>query len=693
MRDSARYLALICLLILCALSSELSAQIVVKTANPSSVSVVVGSAPPNARKVPDTIFGSFLEPIGDSINHGLSAEILTNPSLEGGLWNHTNLEKMFTEQPELISSSNGFGLPLPWEPLDRKAGRRFALHFGDAANTWQSVELMGVPGFDVGIKQRVYLPVQRTLDYNVSFYAKHLQGSSQITVLLLSHDTEKALAQAKVRAVNSVWTKYSAKLTLQAGAVQPLQQVDFAVKVADDERVDVDEFSLMPQDAVDGLDPDVIALSKAMGMTELRLAGNFSSYYDWRDGIGPLDRRLTMENIAWGIPEYNKFGTDEFLAFCKMVHAVPQFGLNMGSGTPLEAADWVRYIRQHYKGKVIYELGNELYGKWQVGWVPVDQIAARTLAFSKAVRSVDPNAEIIATGGMPQSFEKWNGQQLSNPPGTFNYLSTHFIRRTNEVALSGASDDFMAAAAYALPFAVGHNFQRMHAQVDAVPGYSHKVHFAITEWLFSSRGKGERVFTNQSPNSKNEGGAIMVAGVFNTLIRTIPIVSISDMTGLMEFAGIWKRREQVYVTPSYYVFRMYSSVKGNMILPVKTDSGTYDVHGGVQGFENMAGIPYIDVVATMSPDGKSMTLFCINRDLAKDTPVRIDPGAFHHGGMADVQQLKAASRYEVNDEVHPQQVIPTSSTLTVSRTGPFTYTLPHESVTMIRLRADTAASQ
>ena len=78
-------------------------------------------------------------------------------------------------------------------------------------------------------------------------------------------------------------------------------------------------------------------MAKAMNITELRFGGNFSSYYHWRDGVGPADQRLTMENIAWGIPEYNDFGTDEFLQLCDLLGVVPQFDLNMGSGTPEEA--------------------------------------------------------------------------------------------------------------------------------------------------------------------------------------------------------------------------------------------------------------------------------------------------------------------------------------------------------------------
>lgn len=670
----------------CVASWPAGAQVTETTPNPGTVSIVVGAPARDSRTIPAELFGSFLEPIGDSINHGLSAEILTNPSLESGLWNQANLEQMFDSQPELIRSSNAFNLPLPWEPLDPKAGRRFEVQYGDAANSWQSLEIMGVEGFQTGIVQQVYLPVHRTLTYKVSLYARHLEGPDRLTVLLRSHETGEVFAKAAITANSDTWTRYSATLTLTSGQLKPLQAVDFGVAVEPEERIDVDELSLMPSDAIDGFDPDVVAMASAMNSTELRFGGNFTSSYHWRDGIGPLDKRVTMQNLAWGIPEYNDFGTDEFLNFCKLIHAVPQFDLNMGSGTPLEAEAWVRYIRQHYDGKVVYELGNELWGRYQMGWVPVDQIAARTVAFSKAVRAVDPDAEIIATGERPQSFEKWNAELLNDPPGTYSDISTHFIRTTNQVALSDASPDFMAEAAYALPFAVGREFKQMQDQVNAIPALRDKVHFALTEWLFNSRGKGERVFNNASPNWGNEGGALMAAGMFNTMIRTNPDVSFADMTGILEFAGIWKRKEQVYGTPAYYTFRLYTSVKGDTILPVRTDSGQYGVRGAVQPSENMDGIPYVDVVAGLSPDRRILTLFCINRGLSKDTPVRFDLGWFHPEGQVEVQTVRAASRYEQNDETAPRRVVPEASSFPVAGSGAISYTLPPESVVELRFQ-------
>ena len=122
------------------------AQLTRQAPTPPVVSVVVHGDQPGG-VVPATLFGSFLEPIGTSINQGLVAQVFVNPSLEGGLWNHVNLENMFREQPGLIASSNSTGIPLPWEPLNKAAGNCYKLLVGDAANSWQSLELMGRPRY------------------------------------------------------------------------------------------------------------------------------------------------------------------------------------------------------------------------------------------------------------------------------------------------------------------------------------------------------------------------------------------------------------------------------------------------------------------------------------------------------------------------------------------------------------------
>jgi alpha-L-arabinofuranosidase len=265
-------------------------------------------------------------------------------------------------------------------------------------------------------------------------------------------------------------------------------------------------------------------------------------------------------------------------------------------------------------------------------------------------------------------------------------LSLHFILGTNRTVKEPATPDFAAAAAYALPYAVGPYFDKVQAQIDEHPGHKDKVHLAVTEWLFNSKGFGERNFTNESPSWMNAGGAVMAAGFLNTVLRHSNEITITDMTGLMEFAGIWKRREQVYAVPAFYVFQMYTAVKGDEVLATTTDSGTYLVTGGIRPLDAVDGVPSVDVVATRSADGGFVTLLCVNRSIDEDLPVSFDTGAMHVLGPAEMHQIKASSRYERNDEVEPNHVVPLDSTIAPTGNGKLTVILPHESVSVVRVR-------
>jgi alpha-N-arabinofuranosidase len=76
--------------------------------------------------------------------------------------------------------------------------------------------------------------------------------------------------------------------------------------------------SLMPDDNVEGMRADTLALLKELRAPIFRWpGGNFVSGYDWRDGIGDRDRRPPRTNPAWTGVEHNDFGMHEFIRFCR----------------------------------------------------------------------------------------------------------------------------------------------------------------------------------------------------------------------------------------------------------------------------------------------------------------------------------------------------------------------------------------
>ena len=108
-----------------------------------------------------------------------------------------------------------------------------------------------------------------------------------------------------------------------------------------------------------GFREDVIGLICELNVPIVRYpGGNFLSGYDWRDGIGPREKRPTRLDLAWLTTETNEFGTDEFMKWCKKTGITPMMAVNMGTGTILDAAHLVEYCN-HAGGTTISDLRRE----------------------------------------------------------------------------------------------------------------------------------------------------------------------------------------------------------------------------------------------------------------------------------------------------------------------------------------------
>ena len=95
----------------------------------------------------------------------------------------------------------------------------------------------------------------------------------------------------------------------------------------------------------DGVRLDVVAALKKLKVPVLRWPGGcFADTYHWKDGVGPKKERPSMLNVWWGnVKEDNSFGTNEFLNMCELLGAEPYLSGNVGSGTPQELSDWIKY--------------------------------------------------------------------------------------------------------------------------------------------------------------------------------------------------------------------------------------------------------------------------------------------------------------------------------------------------------------
>jgi alpha-N-arabinofuranosidase len=195
----------------------------------------------------------------------------------------------------------------------------------------------------------------------------------------------------------------------------------------------------MPADNGAGWRADTVALLKQLDAPVYRWpGGNFVSGYDWRDGIGDRDRRPPRKNPAWMGVEHNDVGIHEFMAFCRLVKTEPYIAVNSGLGDVKSAADEVEYVNgaasspmgqlraknghpEPYACKW-WSIGNEMYGDWQLGHMPLKEYVQRHNTFADAMRARDPSIRLIGVGAVGE----WSEAMMANCAGHMDLVSEHF---------------------------------------------------------------------------------------------------------------------------------------------------------------------------------------------------------------------------------------------------------------------------
>jgi alpha-N-arabinofuranosidase len=196
--------------------------------------------------------------------------------------------------------------------------------------------------------------------------------------------------------------------------------------------------SLMPADNVQGWRADTLARLKELNSPIYRWpGGNFVSGYDWKDGIGDLDRRPPRKNPAWKGIEPNDVGIDEFMVLCREIGAEPYIAVNTGLGGAEGAAEEVQYLNGasstamgkrradngHPKpyGVKWWGIGNEMYGEWQLGHMPLSEYVKKHNRVVDAMRAVDPKIVPIAVGAVGE----WTKEMLTRSVAHMELLSEH----------------------------------------------------------------------------------------------------------------------------------------------------------------------------------------------------------------------------------------------------------------------------
>jgi alpha-N-arabinofuranosidase len=196
--------------------------------------------------------------------------------------------------------------------------------------------------------------------------------------------------------------------------------------------------SLMPADNILGWRSDTLALVKELDSPVYRWpGGNFVSGYDWKDGIGDPDRRPPRKNPAWTGIESNDVGIHEYMDLCREIGAEAFIAVNTGLGDVAGSAEEVEYVNgtastamgrlraqnghpEPY-GVKWWAVGNEMYGEWQLGHMPLEQYVLKHNRVVEAMRKVDPSIRPIAVG----SVGEWSRQMLTSCSDHMDLISEH----------------------------------------------------------------------------------------------------------------------------------------------------------------------------------------------------------------------------------------------------------------------------
>ncbi|MCJ7778096.1 MAG: hypothetical protein MUP16_07275 [Sedimentisphaerales bacterium] len=196
--------------------------------------------------------------------------------------------------------------------------------------------------------------------------------------------------------------------------------------------------SLMPVDNIKGWRKDVVALLKELNSPVYRWpGGNFVSGYNWRDGIGERDKRPPRKNPAWKGIEHNDVGIHEYMDLMELIGTEPFIAVNTGLGTVEEVADEVQYCNGSAEtpmGKLRaqnghpqpfdvkwWAVGNEMYGQWQLGHIPLEEYVKKHNRVAEAMWNVDRSIKLVGVG----EAGKWSETMLKMCSDYMNLISEH----------------------------------------------------------------------------------------------------------------------------------------------------------------------------------------------------------------------------------------------------------------------------
>jgi alpha-N-arabinofuranosidase len=424
-----------------------------------------------------------------------------------------------------------------------------------------------------------------------------------------------------------------------------------------------------------GIRNDVVNALKELHVPNVRWPGGcFADEYHWRKGIGPADKRPATLNPNWGgVIEPNTFGTHEFMDFLQQIGSDAYISVNVGSGSPQEASEWLEYLTTPQSTALAQErasnghpapykvgfvgIGNESWGCG--GTMTPDYYLSQLKIYSRYVRNFNDDVVMqkIAVGpdGADTSYTEsvmkawqshiwaWNIDGLSLHAYTVGkwppaYKATGF-----------GEDDYAAFVKETLRM---DDLVRTHSEIMDRYDPDKKISLVVDEWgswLAPTPGSNPN-FLEQQNSQRDAIIAALNLNIFARHAARVRMANIAQLINVLQ-AMIFTDKDKILLTPTYHVFHMYVPFQDAAFVPVAFDAGSYK-HGEIT-------LPRVDAIAARDKQ-KQLWVAVTNVDPANRAEIHLtlDAGQSSRavGQVLSAPKIDSVNTFEAPNTVAPQPI-------------------------------------
>ena len=449
----------------------------------------------------------------------------------------------------------------------------------------------------------------------------------------------------------------------------------------------------------DGFRKDVEELIKPLNLSHIRYpGGNFLSGYRWEDGVGDRESRPVRRELAWSAVEPNWVGTNEFVSYCRKNGIEPMLGVNLGTGSPQDAANLLEYCnveggtyysdlrRSHGYEKPhsirLWCLGNEMDGPWQICTKTAEEYGRTACETAKMMKWMDDEIELIACGSsfrtMP-TFGTWERTVLKHCWEHIDYLSLHQYYQNNDgdiksfLAGSSEMDSFIKEVA------------AICAEEKARRDSEHDVRLSFDEYNVWYHFQKDEEFPEKwivaRPIEEEKfdfADALLVGGMLTTLINNSDTVKIACLAQLVNVIApiMTEPGGKSWLQTIYYPFLHTSRYGRGTALSAEVVSGTYACNAG----DN---IPIIDCAAVLNEDETELKLFIVNKDIENPTECGISLNGL--SALSGTEHIEMTAPLNAVNTVSESPVLPQEAEAPYVQSGNISLKLKPASWNVIRV--------